>query len=211
MERTMTMNLNQQLARKPDAPESEYVKRLRDKAENRRLYQHDVAPLLGLSEPMIVQVRVPSYRETIAAQASARAFVDRHAVGTDEAKTAFRTDPESVEDAKAAAIVQVAVREADGVHSAWPSVDFIATHFTADQIASIVSLVVRARVLEAGGQPEINPEELERLVSAVTAATPEHAAELLSVFPRESLATLVILLSSRIALERRLAQAQTQT
>jgi len=188
-----------------DAYESPLAVALRESVAARRVYVHDVSGILGKTDK--IAVRAPTKGEQDAALIKARKYV-RELVGDD--KDAGE-DADIMTDAKAAAIVQAAVRYAGdgakpGVHPAFPSVEFVIRNLTPDQIAALLNLVNEARAQEPGGQRPITPDDVENIVEAV-AKTPEPmtAHAVLATMSRESLSAALVLVCLKLDAARKVA------
>lgn len=187
----------------PGEYESQLAKALRERAGNRRKVEYDVSELLGTPAAK-VWVRVPTKGEQDLAIKRAHEYVARLATG--EGGEQLKSDDDIVQDAKAAAILHAAVRGNDpgveGMHPAFPSVRWIIEKLTADQIASLLSLVNEVRSSEAGGVRVLTPEEIDVLVTVISQSDLESSQVALARFQREALSHLVVVLATRLVAAR---------
>ena len=187
----------------PGEYESQLAKALRERAGNRRKVEFDVSELLGTPGSK-VWIRVPTKGEQDLALKRAHEYVARIATG--EGGEQLKSDNDLVQDAKAASILHAAVRGNDpgveGMHPAFPSVRWIIEKLTADQIASLLSLVNEVRSSEAGGVRVLTPEEVDALVEVISQSDLQSAQVALSRFQREALSHLVVVLATRLVAAR---------
>lgn len=187
----------------PGEYESQLAKALRERAGNRRKVEYDVSELLGTPGAK-VWVRVPTKGEQDLALKRAHEYVARIATG--EGGEQMKHDVDLVQDAKAAAILHAAIRGNDpgveGMHPAFPSVRWIIEKLTADQIASLLSLVNEVRSSEAGGVRVLTPEEVDALVDVISQSDLQSAQVAMARFQREALSHLVVVLATRLVAAR---------
>jgi hypothetical protein len=187
----------------PGEYESQLAKALRERSGNRRKVEFDISELLGTPGSK-VWVRVPTKGEQDLALKRAHEYVARIATG--EGGEALKVDNDLVQDAKAAAILHAAIRGNDpgveGMHPAFPSVRWIIEKLTADQIASLLSLVNEVRSGEAGGVRVLTPEEIDALVDVISESDLHSAQVALARFQREALSHLVVVLATRLVAAR---------
>jgi hypothetical protein len=88
------------------------------------------------------------------------------------------------------------------MHPAFPSVRWIIEKLTADQIASLLSLVNEVRSSEAGGVRVLTPDEVDALVEVISQSDLQSAQVALSRFQREALSHLVVVLATRLVAAR---------
>ena len=194
--------MNDALAGKGGEELSELALRTRNDATKRRLYRHDLAPILGKEDPFLVAIRVPTHREQVNALLQAHRYVAQfvESLKTEDARKRFEADADIEADAKAAAIVQVAVRDTDGVHVVWPNVGFVSNYLTTDQIAAILNLVNEARAREPGAMAMMTADMVETVAAAVVAADdPAEAYQALAQMQREALSSVVVVLAAKLA------------
>lgn len=185
--------------------ESPLAKALLEAVANRKTYVHDVSGILGLGHK--IAVRAPTKGEQDAAIVKARKYV-RELTGEDKEAA---EDNDILTDAKAAAIVQAAVRyagegAAPGMHPAFPSVEFVIRNLTPDQIAALLNLVNEARAMEPGGARTLMPDDVDVMVEAI-ANTPNLVAAqtVLSNVSRESLSAAFVVVCLKLDAARRVA------
>jgi hypothetical protein len=204
-QRLATMNQQQRGAGPvPDGEyESSLAKQLRERAGNRRKVEFDVSELLGTPGAK-VWVRVPTKGEQDLAVKRAHEYVARLATG--EGGEAIKDDADVTQDAKAAAILHAAIRGNDagveGMHPAFPSVRWIIEKLTADQIASLLSLVNEVRSSEPGGTRVLTDDEIEALVAIINKSELQGAQVALAKFQREALSHVVVVLATKLAAAR---------
>lgn len=207
-------NLSQRLATMNQQPgaarattdgeyESALARQLRERANNRRKVEYDVSELLGTPGAK-VWVRVPTKGEQDLAVKRAHEYVARLASG--EGGEALKDDADVTQDAKAAAILHAAIRGNDagveGMHPAFPSVRSIIERLTADQIASLLSLVNEVRSSEPGGTRVLTDDEMEALVTIIGKSELEAAQVALARFQREALSHMVVVLATKLSAAR---------
>lgn len=187
----------------PGEYESQLARALRERASNRRKVEFDVSELLGTPGAK-VWVRVPTKGEQDLALKRAHEYVARLASG--DGGEQLKADEDIVQDAKAAAILHAAVRGNDpgveGMHPAFPSVRWIIEKLTADQIASLLSLVNEVRSGEAGGVRVLTADEVDALVEVISQSDLGSAQVAMARFQREALSHLVVVLATRLVAAR---------
>jgi len=191
--------------------ESALARQLRERASNRRKVEYDVSELLGTPGAK-VWVRVPTKGEQDLALKRAHEYVARLATG--EGSEALKDDADLVQDAKAAAILHAAIRGNDagveGMHPAFPSVRWIIERLTADQIASLLSLVNEVRSSEPGGTRVLTDDEMEAMVTIISKTELEGAQVALARFQREALSHMVVVLATKLSAARMAAAIHDQ-
>ena len=214
-QRLAQMNARPGATASPDVAPGEYeshlARALRERASNRRRVEYDVSELLGAPGSK-VWVRVPTKGEQDLAIKRAHEYVARLATG--EGGEQLKGDDDIVQDAKAAAILHAAVRGNDpgveGMHPAFPSVRWIIDKLTADQIASLLSLVNEVRSSESGGVRVLTPEEVDALVLVIANSDLQSAQVTLARFQREALSHLVVVLATRLVAARTAASVHDE-
>ena len=95
--------MNDALAGKGGEELSELALRTRNDAAKRRLYRHDLAPILGKEDPFLVAIRVPTHREQVNALLQAHRYVAQfvESLKTEDARKRFEADADIEADAGA--------------------------------------------------------------------------------------------------------------
>jgi len=135
----------------------------------RRTYEHDVGPYVGLGETVAkIAIRVPTKREQDLALAGAHEYVARLAEKTPK----LADDPEILFDTKAAFIVAASCRRASNPDKmpAWPSGGWLHENLTSDQIAVLLRLVNEVREKKSPVPMRIDDTQVEAFANMIAAS-----------------------------------------
>lgn len=179
----------------PEEPRSELA--LAIEANKPKAYPFEVHGIFGLGRRPIrkVSIHAPRKGEDEAALKDAHVRVDHFADGVDSLKG----DEDLLNDAKAMAIIQRAVRSEDNSLEVFGGVDWMKKHFTGDQVGQLINLITEVRVKEAGIQWDMSLDRLDSIIQlCVRASATDIPERVLSAYQREYLSSLVCLMALRI-------------
>jgi hypothetical protein len=162
-----------------------------------KAYPFNVQGVFGLGERPIhkVSVSAPRKAQDENALKDAHFRIDKFAEGNQ----ALKDDEDLLNDAKAMAIIQRAVRTEGGVMEAFPGVGWMREEMTGPQIGQLLNLVNEVRRRESGIQWGFTAERVESIIQlCVRAANSDIPERVLSQYQREYLSSLVVLLALRV-------------
>lgn len=160
-------------------------------------YPFDVQGIFGLGHRPVhkVTVHAPRKAEDENALKDAHNRVESFSAGV----SSLANDEDLLNDAKAMAIIQRAVKDSENRLDAFAGVDWMRTEMTGDQIGQMLNLVNEVRRKESGIQHDMTPEKVDAIIQlCVRAAGSDIPERVLSQYQREYLTSLVVLLALRV-------------
>lgn len=179
----------------PEKPRSELAKAI--EAAKPKSYPFSVEGIFGLGGKRIpkVSVMAPRKAQDENALKDAHFRIEKFAEGNQPLKD----DDDLLNDAKAMAIIQRAVRTEDGKSEVFYGVDWMREEMTGNQIGQLLNLVNEVRRKESGISWEFTSDRVEAIIQLCVRASGSDIPErVLSQYQREYLSSLVVLFALRV-------------